>query len=355
MEKLIKARQILEEQHIDALLITNDTNRRYLTDFTGSAGVVIITKTAAVLVVDFRYVEQAHKQAAQYSIHSVKNKPSIFEETVKVLEELKVSAIGFEQDHMSYRLYTKYQEAATAEMVPLSGEIEKLRMVKSKEEISRLKTAAEISDAAFTHILSFVQPGVAEVDVANELEAFMRKQGAASSSFDMIIASGERSALPHGLASKQVIRHGDMLILDYGAYYEGYRSDMTRTVAAGEPDARLKDIYAVVLEALMRSLHSIKPGITGRQADAFSRQYIEQQGYGKEYGHGSGHGVGLDIHEEPFMSPRCEHIIQPGMVLTVEPGIYVPGLGGVRIEDDILITDHGNEVLTASPRELIIL
>ncbi|MBE3570312.1 MAG: aminopeptidase P family protein, partial [Bacillales bacterium] len=218
-----------------------------------------------------------------------------------------------------------------------------------------LKEAADIADAAFKHILDFIKPGITELEVANELEFFMRKCGATSSSFDTIIASGKRSALPHGVASEKIIEKGDLVTLDYGALYKGYVSDITRTVAVGEPSADLKNIYQIVLEAQLLAVEKIKPGMTGKEADAIARNYIEEKGFGDQFGHSLGHGIGLEVHERPLLSMRSDMVLQPGMVVTVEPGIYVHGLGGVRIEDDTIITSSGNETITHSTKELIIL
>ncbi|MET3290753.1 UNVERIFIED_CONTAM: Xaa-Pro aminopeptidase [Brevibacillus sp. OAP136] len=355
MEKLTKLREHFATMGIDALLVTNGQNRRYLTGFTGSAGIVLITKTEAFLFVDFRYVEQAHAQAKGYTIEYLVAKEDVYREVARRVEELGIKALGFEQSQLSFELYNKYADTVRTELIPLSGAVERLRMIKDSAELALIRKAAEISDAAFSHITGFIRPGVTELDVANELEFTMRKLGASSSAFDIIIASGARSALPHGVASSKVIEKGDMVTLDFGAYYQGYRSDMTRTLAVGEPREELKNIYIIVLEALERGLAGIKPGITGREADAFTRDFITQKGFGDKYGHGSGHGIGLDIHEEPFMSTKCDVVLEQGMVLTVEPGIYLPGIGGVRIEDDIVLTEYGNERLTSSPKELLIL
>ena len=354
MDNLAKLRAQFDQLGVDGILITNGVNRRYLTGFTGSAGTVVITKSEACLFVDFRYVDQAHSQVKNYSVIQLERE-SIFTGVAQMAERLGVSRLGFEQGNVTYHLHAQYKEAIHAEMIPLSGVIENLRTIKTAEEIQKIRTAAEISDSAFAHILTYIRQGVTEIDVANELEFHMRKQGATSSAFDIIIASGHRSALPHGVASTKVIETGDLVTLDFGAYYEGYRSDMTRTIAVGEPKKELKNIYTIVLDSLATALAGITAGITGREADAFSRDYITEKGYGKHYGHGSGHGLGLDLHEEIFMSPKCDKLVEIGMVLTVEPGIYIPGLGGVRIEDDILVTANGNEILTKSPKELIIL
>lgn len=355
MEKLNKLRQRFDAEGIDGLLVTGAQNRRYLTQFTGTYGVVLISRDQAKLLTDFRYTVQAKAQATDFEIVFLPAKESVYSEVARLAGEMGIAKLGFEEDHLSVAVHRKYAEAAKAELVPTAGVVEGLRMIKTPDELARIKTAAQIADAAFAHILTILRPGMTELTVSNELEMFMRKQGATASAFDTIVASGHRSALPHGVASTKQIEAGDMVTMDFGALNEGYRSDITRTVAVGEPAASLKDIYGIVLEARNRVVAGIRPGITGKEADALARDYITDKGYGERFGHGMGHGVGLDIHEEPFMSTRCTATIQPGMVLTVEPGIYIPDLGGVRIEDDIVVTEEGNEVLTHSPRDLIIL
>ncbi|PFE05617.1 aminopeptidase P family protein [Bacillus cereus] len=353
MEKITKLRSAFDEAGIDGILLTNEYSRRYMTNFTGTAGVVLISNDRALFITDFRYVEQASKQAVSYEI--VQHTGLILDEVAKQVKNLGIQKLGFEQDDLTYSSYTAHKEAVEAEFVPTSGLVEKLRLIKTDSEIKILKEAAQIADAAFEHILSFIRPGVSEIEVSNELEFFMRKQGATSSSFDIIVASGLRSALPHGVASEKVIEKGDFVTLDFGAYYKGYCSDITRTIAVGEPSDKLKEIYNVVLEAQIRGVNGIKAGLTGREADALTRDYITEKGYGEYFGHSTGHGVGLEIHEAPGLAFRSETVLEPGMAVTVEPGIYIPGVGGVRIEDDIIITSEGNEVITKSPKELIIL
>lgn len=353
MEKLTRLREKFSEAGIDGILITNPFNRRYLTNFTGTAGIVLISSDNAQFITDFRYVEQAAKQCGGFEI--VQHSGAIADEIARQVTHLGVKKLGFEEEHLTYSTYKAYDKAIDAELVPVSGLVEKLRLIKTDAEIKILKEAADIADAAFKHILDFIRPGKTELEVANELEFFMRKAGAASSSFDTIVASGIRSALPHGVASDKVIERGDFVTLDFGAYYRGYVSDITRTVAVGEPDAKLKKIYEIVLEAQTRGLEGFKPGMTGKEADALTRDYITKQGYGEYFGHSTGHGIGLEIHEGPALSFRSDIVLEPGMVVTCEPGIYIPGLGGVRIEDDTRITLDHNEVLTHSAKELIIL
>lgn len=228
-------------------------------------------------------------------------------------------------------------------------------MIKSEEEINIIKVACEIADNAFTHILNFIKPGVTELDVSNELEFFMRKQGATSSSFDIIVASGLRSALPHGVATDKVIETGDFVTLDFGAYYNGYISDITRTVAVGQPSEKLVEMYNAVLESQLLAVEKVGPGMTGAQADAIARDYLKSKGLGDAFGHSLGHGIGLEVHEGPGLNFRSEVVLEPNMLVTIEPGVYIPGIGGVRIEDDILITETGNEILNHSDKQLIIL
>jgi len=353
MVKLEKIRQEFTEYEIDALLITSAHNRRYAANFTGSAGIVLITQTDAYFITDFRYVEQAKKQAVGFEI--IQHGPSIFSEVAKLCQEKGIQKLGFEKDHVTFSTYETLQKQLPVSLVPVSGLVEKIRMIKSEEEVKTIKIAADIADAAYKHILEFIQPGRTELEVSNELEFFMRKAGATSSSFDTIVASGVRSALPHGVATNKVIEKGDMVTLDFGAIYNGYISDITRTLAVGEPSDQLKEIYQIVLDAQLLGVEKIGPNMTGKEADSICRDYIAKHGYGEQFGHSTGHGIGLEVHEGPGLSFRSDTILVPGMVVTCEPGIYVPELGGVRIEDDLLITENGNEVLTHSTKELIIL
>ncbi|AWE07941.1 Xaa-Pro dipeptidase [Lysinibacillus sp. 2017] len=351
--KLAKLRQALIDNKIDALLITNEYNRRYMTGFTGTSGVAIVSQNDAVFITDFRYTEQAAEQVKDFRI--VEHKGTIFEEVAKQAASMGVKTIGFEKDAMHYGTYEVYKAAVNADFVPVSGLIEKIRLIKTPEEINIIKVACEIADNAFTHILDFIKPGKTELEVSNELEFFMRKQGATSSSFDTIVASGLRSAFPHGVATEKVIETGDFVTLDFGAYYNGYISDMTRTIAVGQPSDKLVEMYNAVQESQALALEKVGPGMTGIQADAVARDYLKSKGLGEAFGHSTGHGIGLEVHEGPGLSFRSETVLEPNMVVTIEPGVYIPGIGGVRIEDDILITETGNEVLTHSAKQLIIL
>ncbi|WP_271852505.1 M24 family metallopeptidase [Planococcus maritimus] len=351
--KLTKLREQMQKQELDSLLVTNPYNLRFITGFTGTAGLALITPNDAWFITDFRYTEQAGEQVKEFKVVQVQK--GLLDEVARIVQEAAVERLAFEQDYMTFATYSQYQDKLTATLEPVSGLIEQLRMVKAPEEIDVLKAAAKIADDAFEHICTYIKPGMTELQVSNELEFFMREQGATSSSFDIIVASGLRSALPHGVASDKKIEQGDLITLDFGALYQGYVSDITRTVAVGEPSDKLKEIYNIVLDSQVLALEKIKPGMTGIEADAIARDYIKSKGYGEAFGHSTGHGIGLEVHEGPGLSFRSETVLEPNMAVTVEPGIYLPGIGGVRIEDDILITETGNERLTHSSKELRIL
>ncbi|GIN71480.1 peptidase M24 [Bacillus sp. J14TS2] len=352
---LEKIRKQLEKLQIDGMFISKPENVRYLTNFTGTSGVVIVSRTKAIFLTDFRYDKQAHEQITGYEIIICGQSASMMDTIVQLVKREEMRKLGFESSYVTYDFYLQLKEEVNVELYPTTNVVESLRLIKTEREVGKLRKAASIADLAFDHILDFIRPGVTEIDVANELEFYMRKNGATSNSSMIIVASGFRSALPHGVASEKVIEKGDMVTLDFGALYEGYRSDMTRTVAVGEPDPKLKEIYQIVLDALLQCTAVIEHGMPAKQADAIVRDFIELQGYGEYFGHGAGHGIGLMIHEDPFLSPKSAQVIQSGMVITVEPGIYLPNLGGVRIEDDLFIKQNGNEILTKSPRELMIL
>ncbi|SDI31873.1 M24 family metallopeptidase [Natribacillus halophilus] len=354
MNRLEVVRTQFEQAGIDALLVDSPTNRRYLSRFTGTAGAVLLTANDAFLITDFRYVEQAKSQSADFDIVQHEN-GAMSEEIQKLLEKESVQYLGFEKAYTSYEKYELYNQAFSAELVPVAGIVENPRMFKSQDELKTMKKAAGIADAAFEHIVTYIRAGIRERDIANELEFFMREQGAESSSFDIIVASGERGARPHGVASDKQVEKGDLITMDFGAYYDGYCSDITRTVAVGEVSDELRDVYDTVLQAQLKSVEKIKAGMTGIEADAIARELIYAEGYEGYFGHGLGHGLGMDVHEEPRLSMKGNLQLEPDMVVTVEPGIYLPGKGGVRIEDDIVITEEGNERLTTSDKTLKII
>ncbi|KAF1303339.1 M24 family metallopeptidase [Candidatus Enterococcus willemsii] len=354
MLRVQKLREKMKKEVVDGFLVTSPYNLRYLTNFTGTTGLAVITLDKAFFVTDFRYTEQAAKQAQGFEI--VKNAGPIFDEVARICQEEEINALAFEESHVSFAEYSVLEDIIEeSALVPISGMIEELREVKDEEELKLIQQACRIGDQGFEHILKMIRPGMTEIEVANQLDFFMRSLGATSVSFDTIVASGVRSAMPHGVASEKVIEQGDLITLDFGCYYQGYVSDMTRTFAIGDPGQQLKEIYQIVLDAQIKVLEAAKPGMTGIELDAVARDYIASFGYGEAFGHSTGHGIGLEIHEGPNVSFRADKAFVAGNVITDEPGIYLPGVGGVRIEDDLLITETGNKVLTHAPKELIIL
>lgn len=354
MKRVEALRKSMSESGLDGFLITSPYNLRYLTNFTGTTGLAVITLDRAYFVTDFRYTEQAKAQAQGYEI--VKNTGPIFEEVNKICNQEQLNILAFEEDHVSFANYSLLEDIVEeTPLEPVSGMIEELREVKDEEEIATIQKACEIADKGFQHVLETIKPGMTEIEVANDLDFYMRSLGATSVSFDTIVASGLRSSMPHGVASDKVIEQGDLITLDFGCYYQGYVSDMTRTFAIGDPGEKLKEIYQIVLDAQLKVLAAAKPGMSGLELDAVARDYISERGYGEAFGHTTGHGIGLEIHEGPAVSYRSDKLFVPGNVVTDEPGIYLPGVGGVRIEDDLLITEKGNQVLTHAPKELFIL
>ncbi|MCI2774466.1 M24 family metallopeptidase [Staphylococcus petrasii] len=352
MDKIAKIHDLLNKQELDAIVILSDYNRRYISEFTGTSGALLISKNENKLITDFRYIEQATNQATNFEI--INRSGSINDEIISIINSQNFQKVGFEGHLVSYDTYQNLNQAS-AQLVSIGNEIEHIREIKTPEEIEKIKVAAKIVDDTYNYLLETVKAGMTEREVKALLESKMLELGADGPSFDTIVASGYRGALPHGVASDKVIEQGDMITLDFGAYYRGYCSDITRTFAIGEPDAKLKEIYDIVLKSQIKAINEIKPGMSVEEADALSRDFIDAHGYGKEFGHSLGHGIGLDIHEGPLLSKNANGTIEVNNCVTIEPGIYVDGLGGVRIEDDILITENGCEVFTKCTKDLIIL
>ncbi|MEG1503554.1 MAG: aminopeptidase P family protein [Enterococcus sp.] len=353
IRRIEKLRALMTEDMIDGYLVTSPANLRYLTNFTGTAGVAFITQEQAYFITDFRYMEQANNQTQGLTI--LQHQGDIVGEIIRLVESQQISVFGFEDAFLTVAEYSVFEEVIDAELAPASGLIESLREQKDDAEIAIIEKACAIADEGFQHVLKMIRPGMTEIEVANQLDFFMRSLGASGTSFETIVASGARSALPHGVASEKVIEQGDMVTLDFGCVYQGYVSDITRTFAIGDPGQELKDIYQIVLGAQQKVIDAAKAGVTGAQLDAIARDFITQAGYGEAFGHSTGHGIGMEIHEGPNISRSNEDELMIGNVITDEPGIYIAGLGGVRIEDDLLILAEGNRILTQSPKELIIL
>lgn len=352
-ERIDNLRNSMKINGIDGVFLTGDFNRNYLSGFTGDESFAVITLEKAIFITDSRFTEQAKQQVKDYEIRQYQG--SFVKFLDSLVKELKVTRLGFEDDIISFSTYKNYKDNLDCELVPLNGMVEKLRLIKDENEIDQIRGAAHIADTAFTHMLEFIKAGMTEREVGLELEFYMKKSGAKDLSFPSIVASGVRSCLPHGQATNKVLNNGDLLTLDFGCIYNDYCSDMTRTIAIGEPCDKLKEIYDVVFTAQKKALEVIKDGVSGFDADKAGRDYITEKGYGSYFGHGLGHGVGRYIHESPRLSPMSKDILAAGMIVTDEPGIYIPDLGGVRIEDLILVKKDGCEVLSESPKELIII
>ncbi|MDR7483502.1 MAG: Xaa-Pro peptidase family protein [Armatimonadota bacterium] len=350
-DRLERLRAWLAASGVEAVIVSTQENLTYVSGFRGSAGFGIVSGDRACLVVDFRYVEQAAEQAPGWE--AVRAQGQLLEAAAALVRAWGVRRVGVEGEAFAVAAFRRLQAMVDpAEVVPLEG-LDRLRWRKDPEELARVRRAAAVADAAFLEALPLLRPGATEREVAAALEYAMRRRGADGIAFDTIVASGPRSALPHGRASDRVIGRGEFVIVDFGAVVEGYRSDCTRTVVTAPADARHREIYALVLAAQEAALAALRPGMTGRDADAVARERIVAAGYGEAFGHGLGHGVGLAVHEGPRLSPRDDAVLPPGAVVTVEPGVYVTGWGGCRIEDLVVLTDRGCEVLTQAPKALV--
>lgn len=355
--RLTKLRQQLADENLDAILITNATNRRYMSGFTGSAGTLVISQERALLATDFRYYEQMSKQAPHFEL--VKVEGQFADLLPDLVCELSVRRLGFESDDVTFALHKQLADALPegVEFVPTSGIVGEISAEKDEGELVKLQQAIDLTDAAYAHIVAFMQPGMTEREVAWELESLMRTRGAEAIAF-IIVGSGPNGAMPHARPTARVIQAGDPIVIDIGAVVDGYYSDLTRTVALGEPSKRYREVYEIVLRAQETALRGIKPGMTGREADALARGVIEEAGYKDHFGHGLGHGLGLvGGQNKPSLShrrPGGKEKLRAGMVFTVEPGIYLPGEFGVRIEDDVILQEDGVRVLTKAAKEPVV-
>ncbi len=332
----------------DAVLVNSPYNMQYFSGFTGGEGALLITKEKQILFTDSRYTEQAQKEATAFEVIEWKG----VKDLCNGIDSLNLKEIAFEDNYMTALYLNRLKEKLSAEFIGKSTEIDDLRAIKEPWEIEKIAKAEEIGDKAFTHILGFIKEGVTERDIAAELEYFMKKQGAEKTSFDTISISGAKTSMPHGRPDNKKIEKGDFITLDFGCVYEGYCSDMTRTVVLGKASDKQKEIYGIVLKAQLEGLNAIKSGVRCADADKAARDIIEKAGYGKYFGHSLGHGVGLLIHENPTLSPKSEAILKDNMVVSCEPGIYIPGFGGVRIEDLVCVSGDKCRILSKSTKKL---
>lgn len=354
MEKINKLQTFIKGSH-EAILIHSADNRRYFTDFPSSDGYLVITKEEAVLFADSRYIEAAQKMACC----PARLVTRVNVEIKDYLREKHILKVFTERNHLTVSMADFFKTVFLPCTVTPSKRLEKkiaeIRMVKTRKEIQNIKAAQRIAEEAFRNVLGFIKPGVTEKQIALELDFYMLSHGAEALSFETIAVTGKKTSMPHGVPDNTVVKAGDFVTMDFGAVYNGYHSDMTRTVAVGQVSEEQQKIYGIVLRAQEKALSMLKAGVPCNEADAAARDIISQAGYGDYFGHSTGHGVGVEIHELPNLSPKSDNVLEAGNVVTVEPGIYLPDKFGVRIEDMAVITEDGFENLTQSPKELIVI
>ena len=338
---------------VDAALVTEDVNRRYFTGMKSSAGTVLVTREKAYLIIDFRYIEKARK-----TVHDAEviMQEKLYEQINGLLKKHGAKTVAIESRSMTVSQLKGILERLNAEIDDsdaLSNAIDALRIVKSQDEIDKIIKAQRIAEAAFEDVLNFIRPGVTEREVGLHLDYYMLSHGAEALSFDTIAVSGPNTSLCHGVPTDRPVKSGEFVLMDYGATYEGYHSDMTRTVCVGKPTEKMEKVYAIVLDAQLKALAEIKAGVCGADIDKIARDVITEAGYGEAFGHSLGHGVGMNIHETPNASPSSKHIFKENMIVTVEPGIYLPDEFGVRIEDFVIIKENGCENMTLAKKNLI--
>lgn len=339
----------------DAVLLTSEVNRRYATGFPSSAGACYVSDKQAVFLTDFRYIEAARQQVKGFTVQEMKIGDSYTDAVNALIDADGVQTIALEDETLTCSEYRRWEQGLHAEAVPLGKAIEELRVPKDEEEVMRIASAQRIAERALAEIVNEIRPGVTEKEIAARLTYLMLHYGAENMSFDPIVVSGVNSSKPHGVPSEKPIVAGDFVTMDFGCVYEGYCSDMTRTVAVGYATDEMRRVYETVLEAQLAGIAAARAGVTGREIDAAAREVIAAAGYGEAFGHGFGHCVGLEIHEEPRASQKAKEKIPAGAVLTAEPGIYLPGKFGVRIEDMLYVIEDGAVNLTAAPKQLLIL
>lgn len=355
IRRLEKLRPSIGEKGLDGLLIFQPENRRYLSGFTGSSGWLLISGKSALLATDFRYVEQARGESPDFQIFRTKGE--LRDWLPGLVSDLQWHRLGFEATFMSYDSYHKLNEATNTkgidlELIPTTGLVEQLRAIKEPEELEFITKAVALADAAFEQAKAMIYPGMTEKEAAWEIEKLLHEGGSEGVAFEIIVASGPNSALPHARPTDRVIRSGEPVIIDMGARFRGYCSDLSRTLFLGKADETFRNIYDIVLRAQTTAIERVESGMSTTQADQLARTIIGQAGYGEAFGHGLGHGVGLAVHEFPAVSTVSSDSLADGMVFTIEPAIYLPGQGGVRIEDIVVLENGKARVLTTASKAL---
>lgn len=347
-------RRQMQNMDADVFLVTNAENRRYLSGFTGSSGTLVVARNDTYIVTDFRYFEQVAREVPAYTLHK---QTGLMQDAVgELLDDLQPARLGFEADSLTVAQYKNWRETAPDGItwVATEGLLKQIRAHKDDAEIRRLRKAQEMTDRAFEHFLTLIQPGKTELELAWELDVTLHELGAEGPAFETIVAVGENSSLPHYRPGDREVEAGDIVLVDFGAVVEGYHADMTRTLIVGDPDDEYRHVYDVCLGALNAAEEAIHAGMNCREAHDLVHEYLRQYDYGDNFGHSLGHGVGLSIHEEPALSPRApeEATIPLNSAITLEPGIYISGWGGIRIEDLVIARSDGVEILTQSTKDI---
>jgi Xaa-Pro aminopeptidase len=357
MARIARLQKRVKDLGLDALLITHLPNIYYLIGFSGSNGVLIVPQQGKPhFFTDFRYKSQVKIEVGGAKVSIVDRERGIFDTIAEKQIFSDYDSLGFEQFHILYSDFDALRKKFRhLKLVPRAHEVEELTMVKTEDEIASIRKAAEFGDQAFKIVLNMIKPGVTEREVAAEISYQTRKLGSERDAFNVIVASGERSALPHAAPTDKKIKKGEFVTLDFGCVHKGFNSDMTRTVSVGKASIELQKIYDIVRAAQQRAIEKVHPGMPARELDSVARDYITLHGYGSKFGHSTGHGLGIEVHELPYISQRGDRKLEPNEVFTIEPGIYLEGQGGVRIEDDVVVRREGCEVLTTSAKELIVL
>lgn len=346
-------RESLVKMDLEALLVADPTDIAWLTGFSGSFGRAIVTQTEAILITDSRYTLQANEQALGFDVRSFASPTTGDEFLAMQIQSIRLASLGFDSFKTVYQAYMRMCELLPdTHLVPTESMISALRMIKSSSEIEKIRRACALADSCFEHVIRLIQPGVRELDISLEIEFYFRKQGA-ELAFSPIVLSGDRSARPHGKPSDRELSVGDFVVIDFGAKLDGYCSDISRTVVVGKATARHHEIYHQVLKAQVAALQALRAGDPAKEVDLLARQILDEKQMASYFGHGLGHGLGIDVHDGGRLAATSQDTIEVGQVWTVEPGVYIPDFGGVRIEDDVVITESGIEILTHSTKELL--
>jgi Xaa-Pro aminopeptidase len=351
--RIALVREQMRHEGLDALIVSSLPNVRYLTGFSGTNGLCVIRKKSTFFLTDGRYVRQSKAEVRASSLVIAKN--GLFEEAAQRRLFQDCHFVGFESHTLTYAQYRTLKKLVSGvSFVSTKDVVEEVALVKEKKELDHIRAAVRISDRVFSELLHVIKPGVAELDVAAEISYLHKKFGAEKDAFEPIVASGERGSIPHARASAKKIRHRELVTLDFGCTVRGYNSDITRTVAAGGASLQSRNLYDVVLDAQLEAIRAARAGLMARDLDAVARDRISARGYGRFFIHSLGHGLGLQVHERPRVSALSKERLVAGSVITIEPGVYIPRFGGVRIEDDVLLTSQGCEVLNKAPKNLLV-